>query len=157
MSPMAALPLAFVLVHGGHVGAWVWDEVRSQLQWPSFAVNLPGHGQRQGSVGALTFADRLAATRAELPMNERYILVGHSLGAAVVLPPADELSERTAHVVVLAGPVPRPGGSVFSVFPLMMRLVSQVVMTFSGPEFTQSPRLAESTLLNGLASESASR
>ena len=100
---------AFVLVHGGHAGAWVWDDLRPLLGLPSLAVDLPGHGSRPGNLATLTIAECVNIIVAELPSDKRVILVGHSLGAAIVLALADQIADRVAHVVCLAGPVPRPG------------------------------------------------
>jgi pimeloyl-ACP methyl ester carboxylesterase len=145
----------FVLVHGAHVGAWVWDEVTPQLRLPSLAVNLPGHGTRAGILRSLTFAHCVSSIRAELPDQQRFILVGHSLGAPVVLALADDLGQRVAHIVLVAGPVPQPGSSIISSFPFLMRFASKVVLWRSGEEFTQSPRMAQRRLLNGLDAERA--
>lgn len=148
---------AFVLIHGGHAGAWVWDELRPLLTIPSLAVDLPGHGSRPGNLATLSVGECVRAVAAELPTDKKLILVGHSLGAAVVLPLADQVAERVAHVVCLAGPVPRPGQSVVSSFPLLMRAASRVVLWLSGPEFAQSRRMSEQTFFNGMDPARVSR
>ncbi len=140
----------FVLVHGGHAGAWVWDEVRPHLRLPSLAVDLPGHGARTGNLRSLSIGECVRSIQAELPEGHRFILVGHSLGSAVVLALAEALGERTSHIVIVAGPVPQPGVSITGSFPLLMRVASRIVLWCSGPEFTQSARMAERTMLNGL-------
>jgi pimeloyl-ACP methyl ester carboxylesterase len=154
---MAQSPGAFVLVHGGHAGAWVWDDVRPLLELPALAVDLPGHGARPGELAKLTIADCVNAIVPELPADRRFILVGHSLGSAVVLALADHLADRVAHVVCLAGPVPRPGGSVVDSFPLVMRIASRVVLWLSGAEFSQSRRMSEKTFFNGMDPERVRR
>jgi pimeloyl-ACP methyl ester carboxylesterase len=143
----------FVLVHGAHVGAWVWDEVRPQLHLPSLAVDLPGHGGRAGIVRSLTFAHCVGSIRVELPEQQQFILVGHSLGAAVVLALAEDLGQRVAHIVIVAGPVPRPGSPIISAFPFLTRVASKVVLWRSGEQFLPSPRRVEQRLLNGLDAE----
>jgi pimeloyl-ACP methyl ester carboxylesterase len=148
---------AFVLVHGGHAGAWVWDDLRPLLDLPSFAVDLPGHGSRPGNLATLTIAECVNTIVAELPPDKRLILVGHSLGAAVVLALADQIADRVAHVVCLAGPVPRPGDSIVASFPLLMRIASRLVLWFSGREFSQSRRMSEKTFFNGMDPARVSR
>ncbi|MDB6147809.1 MAG: alpha/beta hydrolase fold [Spartobacteria bacterium] len=140
----------FVLVHGGHAASWIWDDVRPLLHLPSLAVDLPGHGARPGDLRSLCFAECVRSIRAELPGEPKFILVGHSLSAAVVLALADSLRERVAHIVIIAGPVPRPGVSITGSFPWLMRVASRVVLSCSGPVFTQSPGMAKRTMLNGL-------
>jgi hypothetical protein len=39
-----------VLVHGGNAGAWVWDLVLPDLEFPALVVDLPGHGKRIGNL-----------------------------------------------------------------------------------------------------------
>jgi pimeloyl-ACP methyl ester carboxylesterase len=148
---------AFVLVHGGHAGAWVWDELRPKLALPSLAVDLPGHGARPGNLATLTIAECVHSIAEELPPEKQLILVGHSLGAAVVLPLADQIADRVAHVVCLAGPVPRPGESIVASFPFLMRVASRLVLWWSGPEFAQSRRMSEKTFFNGLDGERVSQ
>ena len=147
----------FVLVHGGHAGGWVWDEVRHLLALPALAVDLPGHGSRPGDLATLTLATCVREVAADLPATGRLILVGHSLGAAVVLPLADQVADRVAHVVCLAGPVPRPGTSVVDSFPFLMRAASRLVLRLSGPTFAPGRRMSERTLFNGLDPTRAGR
>ena len=148
---------AFVLVHGGHAGAWVWEQLRPLLALPSLAVDLPGHGTRPGNLATLTIAECVHSIAAELPPEKQLILVGHSLGAAVVLPLADQIADRVAHVVCLAGPVPRPGESIVASFPFLMRVASRLVLWCSGPEFAPSRRMCEKTFFNGMDSARVSQ
>jgi pimeloyl-ACP methyl ester carboxylesterase len=127
------------------------------LVLPSLAVDLPGHGSRPGKLAALTIAECVDSIVAELPPDKKLILVGHSLGAAVVLPLADQMASRVAHVVCLAGPVPRPGKSIVASFPFLMRLASRLVLSCSGPEFAQSRRMSEKTFFNGIDPARVSR
>lgn len=142
--------VVIVLVHGGHAGAWVWDEVLPHLTLPAIAIDLPGHGSRPGDLATLTFSECVDAIVSDLPAERQFILVGHSLGAAVVLPLADQLADRVAHVVCLAGAVPRPGMSVVDSFPLLMRLASWFVLRLSGPTFAPDRHMSMRTLFNGL-------
>ena len=105
---MSQSRVMFVLVHGGHAGAWVWDLVRAQSRLPSLAVDLSGHGAREGSLRSLSFAECVRRIRADLPDQQQFILVGHSLGSAVVLALSEEIPERVKHIIILAGPVPGP-------------------------------------------------
>ena len=148
---------AFVLVHGGHAGAWVWDELRPLLGLPSLAIDLPGHGSRPGNLATLTIAECVNSVVADLPPDQKLILVGHSLGAAVVLVLAEQIAHRVAHVVCLAGPVPRPGGSIVASFPFLMRVASRLVLWLSGPEFAQSRRMSMKTFFNGMHPGRANR
>ncbi|MEW6248325.1 MAG: alpha/beta hydrolase [Nitrospirota bacterium] len=145
---MKRLPTPFLVpTHGA---SWVWDHVRPLLRFPSLAVDLPGHGAKPGDLNSLSYADCVKSIQEELPDQGRFILVGHSLGATVVLALAESLPARIAHLVIIAGPVPRPGRSITDSFPLLIRVASRVVLRSSDPTFPPSPRLAARTMLNGL-------
>ena len=149
-----ALPLA-VLIHGGHAGAWVWDDVSRLLVCPSIAVDLPAHGSGPGRLRGLRIDDCVEAVVSALPESGRLVLVGHSLGAAIALAAASRIAARLSQMVLIAGPVPLPGASIVSAFPFVMRLISRVVLRLNAGVFTQSARIAKSTLLNGLPAEQA--
>src|SRR5271165_7167369 len=102
-------PVVVVLIHGGQVGAWVWDSVRSQLTVPSIAVDLPAHGNRGGKLKGLRVAECVDTVLKEIPSSGRVVLVGHSLGAAIALAVASRATDRIAHLLLIAGMVPRPG------------------------------------------------
>jgi pimeloyl-ACP methyl ester carboxylesterase len=146
------LPTA-VLIHGGHAGAWVWDDVRRLLACPSLAVDLPGHGARAGQLRGLRVADCLDAIVGGLPATGRLVVVGHGLGTAIALALASRVAARLVQMVLIAGPVPAPGSSILSAFPLPMRVISRIGLAIGAGEFSLSPRLAKATLVNGIASE----
>jgi pimeloyl-ACP methyl ester carboxylesterase len=150
METMSEAQGAFVLVHGGYAGAWAWDDLRPLLVLPSLAVDLPGHGSRPGNLATLTIADCVNSIVSELPPDKKLILVGHSLGAAIVLPLGDQIAHRVAHVVCIAGPVPRPGNSIVASYPFLTRVASRLVLWFSGREFAQSRRTSEKKFFNGM-------
>ena len=115
-----------VLIHGGQVGAWVWDSVRSHLDFPSILVDLPAHGNRSGQLKGLRTAECVETVFREVPPNGRVVLVGHSMGGAIALALAKQLADRVAHLVLIAGVVPVAGASMVSSFPFRMRLISDV-------------------------------
>ncbi|MFK4048102.1 alpha/beta hydrolase [Roseomonas mucosa] len=94
--PMAwgALP-PVLLVHGGYHGASCWDEWRTVLAGlglPSAALDLRGHGAMAGEglspttgVGDYVVDVREAVSAIGEMISQPPVLVGHSLGALVVL------------------------------------------------------------------------
>ncbi len=147
---MNASPTVIVLIHGGQVGAWVWDSVRSRLKAPSVAVNLPGHGGKGGSLKGLRVSQCVDAVLSEIPSSGRIILVGHSLGGAVALAVASRISDRIARLVLIAAMVPNPGEPMISSFPFGMRLMSNIVLRLM-PEFAELPAAIKKTL-HGMSS-----
>jgi non-heme chloroperoxidase len=107
----AKAPLLFV--HGGYCDAWCWEPYF--LPWfasrghPSHALSLRGHGESQG--GDLLWAsglddyaadvERIAATLPAPP-----VLIGHSMGAAVI---ERMMAMRPVRAAVLLAPLPPSG------------------------------------------------
>ncbi len=117
----ARTPLLFV--HGGYVGAWSWAE--HFLPWfaargfPVLALSLRGHGESGGrerlhSFSLGDYAEDVALAAGTLPRPP--VLVGHSMGALVVL---KYLERAAAPAVALACPVP-PFGLLPSAFSLAL-------------------------------------
>lgn len=149
-------PVLF-LVHGAHAGAWVWEDVTSHLKAPWRAVDLPGHGARREPLGGVTFDACVAAVVEAAADTKRVVLVGHSMGVPVVLAAADQIGSRLAHVVCIAGAVPRPGASMVDSFPFVPRIVSRIVLHFQSEVFSQPESIARNSLLNGCPPDKVER
>ena len=103
VSPVSNRP-PVVLVHGAGEDSRSWPvEVRRLPGWRVLTVDLPGHGRSSGrprqSVGA--YCHDLLALLGELEIF-RAVLVGHSLGAAIVLQLAGEFPDRLAGMGLLS-------------------------------------------------------
>ena len=100
----------FVLVHGAWHGAWCWEKVVPLLAARGHrvrAIDLPGHGddpKPPGQVGWDDYMARMGETIASA--QERPILVGHSLGGAVITGAADHWPERIRALVYLCAILP---------------------------------------------------
>jgi pimeloyl-ACP methyl ester carboxylesterase len=105
--------VGFVFVHGGWLGPWCWDELRSELRFPSAAVELPGRrGTSRDDLLEITLDDWIGSATAqvvETTAADRLVLVGHSLGGIVLPGLATSLRARVAHLVFIAGLVPVAG------------------------------------------------
>jgi pimeloyl-ACP methyl ester carboxylesterase len=136
----------FVLVHGAWHGAWCWEKVVPLLRARGHgaeAIDLPGHGEDPKPPGAVSwddYMDRMGEVLAAAP--EPPVLVGHSLGGAVITGAADRWPERIGALVYLcallpdapdffarfeaapaltAGVRPAPDGSVLELDPAVVR------------------------------------
>jgi len=109
--PSAKPPLLFV--HGGYCDAWCWEPFF--LPWfaaqgfPSHALSLRGHGASGGReslfvAGLDDYVADVEHVAATLPSPP--VLIGHSMGAAVV---ERLLTTRPIRAAALMAPVP-PGG-----------------------------------------------
>jgi pimeloyl-ACP methyl ester carboxylesterase len=100
----------FVLVHGAWHGAWCWEKVVPLLAARGHgvrAIDLPGHGDDPKPPGAVRWDDymsRMGDVIAAAP--EPPILVGHSLGGAVITGTADRWPERIRALVYLCAILP---------------------------------------------------
>lgn len=115
--PVHQTPILFV--HGMWHAAWCWREWQDLLAavgWESHAISLPGHGASPTAkpVRSCTMDDYLAALAREVGAFERPpILIGHSMGGALVqwylkkvaddLPAVVLLASWTAHSTVADG------------------------------------------------------
>jgi pimeloyl-ACP methyl ester carboxylesterase len=106
----------FVLVHGSFQGPYAWQYVKAQLEQAGqkvVVVELPGHGQDQTPPATLTlnsYRDKVIAAINTVP--GQVVLVGHSLGGAIITAVADSVQGRIEKLVYLAGFVPANGQSV---------------------------------------------
>jgi non-heme chloroperoxidase len=115
-------PLLFV--HGGYCDAWCWEPYF--LPWfaargyPAYALSLRGHGASGG--GGTLFAAALDDYEADVErvaggLSAPPILIGHSMGAAVV---ERIVAKRPVRGAALLAPVPPAG-----LLPMAARLATQ--------------------------------
>jgi pimeloyl-ACP methyl ester carboxylesterase len=100
----------FVLVHGAWHGAWCWEKVVPLLAARGHrvrAIDLPGHGADPKPPGQVSWDDYMARMGETIASaQERPILVGHSLGGAVITGSADHWPERIRSLVYLCAILP---------------------------------------------------
>ena len=106
----------FVLVHGAWHGAWCWYRVVPLLEAAGHRVmapDLPGHGIDRTPIAGVTmaaYADRICAVLDQA--GEAAILVGHSMGGAIVSEAAALRPQRVRVAVYLAAFLLGDGESV---------------------------------------------
>ncbi len=107
----AKVPLLFV--HGGYCDSWCWEPHFlpwfAALGYPAYALSLRGHGASGGSgslfvAGLDDYAADVERVMAQLPVAP--VLIGHSMGAAVV---ERLLATRPVRAAALLAPVPPAG------------------------------------------------
>ncbi len=107
--PQRTPPVVFV--HGAWHGAWCWAEYFAEFfaehGYTSYAIDLRGHGDSQGSVRTARIPHYVHdVRRLALELDADPVIVGHSMGGLVV---QQYLSRYRAAGGVLMAPVPTRG------------------------------------------------
>lgn len=97
----------FVLVHGAWHGAWCWHKVVPRLESAGHTVatpDLPAHGTDTTPVGEVTMDDHVERVGEVLEAQpEPSILVGHSMGGAIITQTAEAYADEIDTLVYLTG------------------------------------------------------
>lgn len=100
--------MRYVLVHGASHGAWCWDLLIPELNrlgQEAVAIDLPGAGSRLDETASIAgYRDAVVDA-----LQGGDVLVGHSMGSAVVAVAADARPDLVGHLCLLAGPLPVEG------------------------------------------------
>lgn len=121
-----------VFVHGGYMGAWCWKPYFfpffKEKGYECYAPSLRGHGNSEGheSIQKHSFYDYIKDVLQLVRQIERKcILVGHSMGGAIVQKICDTHPEHIAAMVLLSSPSPT-GMGMKTGLELMGRGMKQV-------------------------------
>ena len=129
-------PKTFVLVHGSWQGAFAWKYVKQQLEAEGqkvVVIELPGHGDDYTPPELNTlylYRDKLIETISAL--NEKVILVAHSMGGMVVTAAAEKIPQRIRKLIYIGAFLPANGQS-------LIELISQDTDSRLGPSLVFSP------------------
>ncbi|AEV98117.1 alpha/beta hydrolase fold protein [Niastella koreensis GR20-10] len=107
----------FVMVHGAWQASFVWDKVKKALEDEGnrvVSVELLGHGNDYTPVSEITFDKYVKqVTNVIDSLNIPVVLVGHSLGGAIITQAACKVPQKIDKLVYVAGFIPKSGSSVF--------------------------------------------
>lgn len=115
--------VAFLLIHGGWEGAWVWRKVRPLLRAAGHEVltpSLTGQGDRAHlsapNIDLDTHVDDILGV-IRFEELDGFVLCGHSYGGMVATSVADRVPERIASLVLLDAFAPEDGKAAFDYVP----------------------------------------
>jgi pimeloyl-ACP methyl ester carboxylesterase len=105
----------FVLVHGSFQASWCWRDVVTRLEAGGHrpvTLDLPAHGADRTAPGQVTMQAYVdAILRVVHTLDERPVLVGHSMGSPIA-GAAEQEPDAVAALVFVAGLLPRDGASL---------------------------------------------
>ncbi len=100
----------FILVHGSWQGAWCWRGVVPLLEargHEAIAIDLPGHGEDRTPPESVTFQHYVDRTLAAVTASkDPSILVGHSMGGAIIRQTAGLAPDRIRALISVAALLP---------------------------------------------------
>jgi len=137
----------YVLVHGAWHSGECWERVVPLLTSAGhrvFAPSLTGYGDKVHLVGPEVGLDTHVDDIVGLIMAEGLtdvVLVGHSYAGLVISSVANQVPDRTAHLVYLDAMVPEDGETAADVLPLTKTLIDLAVNSESGWRVPPLPEL----------------
>ncbi|GFP80943.1 polyneuridine-aldehyde esterase [Phtheirospermum japonicum] len=120
----------FVLIHGACHGAWCWYKVMARLRSEGHrvtALDMAAAGTNPRCVDELSsiydYCQPLMEFVAGLPVDERVVLVGHSMGGICVSLAMEKWSEKIVLAVFVAAFMPGPNLTVSAAYTEYRRQV----------------------------------
>lgn len=108
----------YILIHGAWGAAWVFDEVNKLLSKDGsnvYVFDLPGHGENQKEISDVTmdaYVNHIDNFISKI--DGKVILVGHSLGGAIMSQVAERISNKIEKLIYVAAMLPQNGDSPLS-------------------------------------------
>jgi pimeloyl-ACP methyl ester carboxylesterase len=153
----------FVLVHGAFGGAWCWEPVIGPLEAAGHTVeafDLPGGGDDRTPVADVTLrscAERVCSVLAQ--RAEPAVLVGYSMGGAVVTQAAGMCPDRVASLIFVCAFMPANGQSLLDLTHLPEgaddMIQANIVIEGDPPVATLSAEATAAAVFNNCTSDAA--
>ena len=120
----------FVFIHGAWYGAFAWYKITPLLEAKGYKViafDLPGYGGDQRPPNTITLNDYVQkVVEVVKPLKEKVILVGHSMGGAVITQASEVLGpEKVEKLVFLDAFLLKNGESIFAQVEKMNQAVKE--------------------------------
>lgn len=127
--------IGFVLLHGAGLGAWVWEELISNLGYPCLAIDLPGRGKHADiTTNNLTLNQYVESVLLDINQfnSTKLIIVAHSISGIIGLEVADKLQNRVIGFIAISAAIPLNNGSYASCLPFLSGLFLKIMLKFAG-------------------------
>ncbi|MBV1859050.1 MAG: alpha/beta fold hydrolase [Nannocystaceae bacterium] len=143
-----------LLIHGAWGGAWEFEEILTGLRkrgHQASAVDLPGHGQFKAPIPEVTMGAYVqTVVGAAEAIDGQIILVGHSLGGAVISQVAERIPHKIGRLVYVAAVLPKNGETTLGIMQSdgAGELLSEVTFSEDQSFVTVGPEAVRNILLN---------
>jgi pimeloyl-ACP methyl ester carboxylesterase len=145
----------FVLVHGGGHGGWCWKWTAAALRHEGHEVHTPtltGFGERchlaEYATSFQTFLDDIVNVVRFEDLHD-IVLVGHSMGGAVIPRVAEDIPGRVSRVVWLTAAVCADGENLLETIPQSPWIAKAVRIQPDGSALTDPDLILEATIQDG--------
>ncbi|MGF7228358.1 MAG: alpha/beta fold hydrolase [Candidatus Saccharibacteria bacterium] len=130
-TPKRVSKTGVVLIAGAGLGTWVWDDMVTALETPSLAISFPDAASKKSM--SLEDYTKTALEQVKAWQGvDRYVIVGHSIGAIIALQLADLLKDRVAGLIAISAVIPKNGGSFFSGQPFPQKVIIPLLTRLAG-------------------------
>ncbi|WP_428356806.1 alpha/beta fold hydrolase [Methyloprofundus sp.] len=109
----------YLLIHGAWGAAWEFNKVAELLSNDGhnvIALDLPGHGENNAEIPDVTMQSYVnTIVEAIEKLNDKVVLVGHSLAVAIISQVAEVIPEKIDRLVYVAAMLLKDGDSALEV------------------------------------------
>jgi pimeloyl-ACP methyl ester carboxylesterase len=127
--------IGFVLLHGAGLGAWIWEDLISKLEYPCLAIDLPGRG-RHADIATTNLSLDKYVESVLFDLNQfsptKLIIVAHSISGIIGIEVANKLQDRIFGFIAISASIPSTNGSYISSLPFLTGLFLRVMFMFAG-------------------------
>jgi pimeloyl-ACP methyl ester carboxylesterase len=149
----------YLLIHGAWGAAWEFNKVKTLLSNEGhnvIALDLPGHGENKADIADVTLTSYVqAVVNAINELDEKVILVGHSLAGAIISQVGEIIPEKIDRLIYVAAMLLKDGDSPLGVMQddTEGQLLPNTEFSVDGSYATLSEETVRSILLNDVSDE----
>lgn len=149
--------IGIAFIHGAGLNSSIWDDLISEINFPTLAIEFPNKNPESKVNDMLTFDDYVSDAIIQIKKwkKDNFIIVAHSIGAFVGLKVASHFKNELKGFVAIGAVIPTNGNSFVSSLPYPQKLVMPVILKLFG---TKPPQKSiESELCNDLTASQTSK
>ena len=149
----------YLLIHGAWGAAWEFNNVAELLSSEGhnvIALDLPGHGENMANIADVTMEAYVQTVVNVIDnLDEKVILVGHSLAGAVISQVAEIMPEKIEKLIYVAAMLLKNGDSPLAVMQNDPdgELLPNTIFSEDGSYATVSEETVRNILLNDVSDE----